>query len=508
MTASPLRSKPLSCALLFASVALPAGCASRPAGPPAALASPPVVAQISAVPGVDPAPAMPREEGSGSSGPARVALIAVPSQQAATVPPRVSRIEPVTLPPGGRLTFDQAFGITEARNASLVQQRSALERSRVNYQVVAAGYASDWQARLIGNVQPPLNQSSASNRVGAYYDQTGAELQWTLPWWHKEGVKYDSEAAQIDIASAQSRYEDGVKDQAVNLLKAYIQVRLYEEKVRVSAEQLKVDRARRDFMAQGAQLGSFSDLAVVLQEADLQNQQAATAHLKDELNTKRQALFDLMNVPEADVTLCRNYFEFFSFDPSGWNPDGAIEEQTRSLKLQIAKQDVQQQKSQLTWSPELSLRASYGRQYNQTGSGTQDIANFGAILTLPFPNLSQSAARQELARHDTNDLLTKLDQKVLDTQRTERRDRARIPTLAGNLRFRMQAMAQNRKRLADTRHSFELGLITYLELQTVENSITQSTLQYYDDLADYVGVVVDYARLHGRPLPVPTSCTG
>jgi outer membrane protein TolC len=507
MTAPPLRPKPLSWALLFASVALPTGCASRPAAPPAALVSPPAIAPTSGAAGAESASGTAREE-DGGGGRARVALIAEPSAPPAGAPSRLSRIEPVTLPPGGRLTFDQAFGITEAHNASLVQQRSALERSRVNYQVVAAGYASDWQARLIGNVQPPLNQNSASNRVGAYYDQTGAELQWTLPWWHKEGVKYDSEAAQIDIASAQSGYEDGVKDQAVNLLKAYIQVRLYEEKVRVSSEQLKVDRARRDFMAQGAQLGTFSDLAVVLQEADLQNQQAATAHLKDELNAKRQALFDLMNVPEADVTLCRNYFDFFSFDPSGWNPDGAIEEQTRSLKLQIARQDVQQQKSQLTWSPELSLRASYGRQFNQSGSGTQDVANFGEILTLPFPNLSQSAAQQELARHDTNDLLTKLDQKVLSTQRTDRRDRARIPTLAANLRFRMQAMAQNRKRLADTRHSFELGLITYLELQTVENSITQSTQQYYDDLADYIDTVIDYARLHGRPLPVPTSCTG
>ena len=93
---------------------------------------------------------------------------------------------------------------------------------------------------------------------------------------------------------------------------------------------------------------------------------------------------------------------------------------------------------------------------------------------MPFPNLSQSAAQQELARHDLNDLLTKLDQKVLTTQRTDSHDRARVPTLAGNLRYRMQAMAQNRKRLADTRHSFELGLITFLELQTVETASSRA----------------------------------
>jgi len=502
MTAPPLRSKPLPWALLLASVVLPPACASRQESAPA-LASPPVAVAV-VERDVGQAPATSPTDGDGTTGRAA----APPPVRATAAPPRVSRVEPVTLPTDTPLTFDRAFGVAETRNANLVQQRSALERSRVNYQAVTAGYASDWQARLIGNAQPPLNQSSASNRVGAYYDQTGAELQWTLPWWHKEGVKYDSEAAQIDIASAQSSYEDGVKDQAVNLLKAYIQVRLYEEKVRVSSEQLKVDRARRNFMAQGAQLGNASDLSVVLQEAELQNQEATTARLKDELSTRRQALFDLMNVPESDVKLCRNYFNFFSFDASGWNADGAIEEQTRSLKLQIARQEVQEQKSRITWSPELSLRASYGRQFNQSGSGTQDVANFGAILTVPFPNLSQSAAQQELARHDLNDLLTKLDQKVLTTQRTDSHDRARIPTLAGNLRYRMQAMAQNRKRLADTRHSFELGLITFLELQTVENSIIQSTQQYYDDLADYIDVVIDYARLHGRPLPVPTSCTG
>ena len=160
----------------------------------------------------------------------------------------------------------------------------------------------------------------------------------------------NSEAAQIDIASAQSSYEDGVKDQAVNLLKAYIQVRLYEEKV--LAYRLSSSRSigRGGTSLPRARSSATPPISRwCCRKRNCENQEATTARLKDELSTRRQALFDLMNVPESDVKLCRNYFNFFSFDASGWNADGAIEEQTRSLKLQIARQEVQEQKSRITW---------------------------------------------------------------------------------------------------------------------------------------------------------------
>ena len=426
----------------------------------------------------------------------------------APLPPHTTGVAAsAVLVPGQPLTFDQAFSIVEQRNATLVQLRSALERSRINYQSVAAGYASDWQGLVVGNVEPPLEQATIANRIGSYYDQTGVELRWTPPWWHKEGIKYDAQSSQIDIASAEQDYAAGLGDQAVKLLKNYIAVRQYQEKLRVSAEQLKVDQARRDVMLKGSGIGTASELSLITQEADLLNQQAITGQLKDELLQKEQALFDTLNIPDSAIKYCTNYFEYFSFDPSGWPTDWALKEQTRSLKLQIAKQEIQTEKARLTWQPNLSVRASYGRQYNLSNSGTQDVVGLGVVLTVPLPNFPQASAQQALAQHDMTNLMTQLDQTEANTRRTAARDRERIPALAANLRTRLRAMAEYDKELASTRHSFELGLIDYLQVQTVENSIMQNTETYYDDLAEYFDLVVDFARLSGRPFPVPTSCT-
>ena len=104
-------------------------------------------------------------------------------------------------------------------------------------------------------------------------------------------------------------------------------------------------------------------------------------------------------------------------------------------------------------------------------------------------------------------LLAKLDEEVLRTKRLAQGDSDRIPILAANLKKRMEALAAFNKQLAETRKSFQLGLITYLQVQTTENTIQQNTEQFYDDMADYVDLVIDYARLHGRPFPVPRTCS-
>ncbi len=394
----------------------------------------------------------------------------------------------------------------------------------MNYQSVAAGYASDWDVRVFGNAEPPLTSgntavvpntvlgkvtsgsSVSGNTADTYYDNAGAQLRWTLPWWHKEGIKYDAQSSQIDGAISQENYEAAEKDQAVGLLKAYVQVRQYQEKVRVSTEQLNVDRARRDFMLSGKKIGTQSDLDVVTQEGDLHNQEAITAHLQNQLTLNLQALFDRINVPDADVKFCWNYFEYFTFNAGKWDAKWALEEQSRLLNLQIAKQEIQKKKADIVWEPSLALTSSYWRLWGVNPSSQQNVAGIGAVLDVPIPNFEQSAAQQELARHDLNDLLVQLDEKVLTTKRTAERDFERIPVLAANLKTRMAALQAYAKELAQTRHSFELGLITYLQVQTTENTIQQNTQQFYDDLADYIDLVADYARLHGRAFPIPKTC--
>ena len=444
---------------------------------------------------------------------------------ASVLPPRITGAEPATIPRGETLTFDKAYALVELRNDNLLDLRRSIERSRVNYQSVAAGYASDWQATAFGRAQPPLssgtgsqtpflvnnNASSAtsatSNVGGSYFDVAGAELRWTLPWWHKEGIKFDAQSSQIDIAIAQENYEANEKAQAANLLKAYVQVRLYQEKVRVSTEQLNVDRSRRDVMLKGQKIGKQSDLDLISQEGDAQNQEAITAHLQYQLSLKVQALFDILNVPQVDVKFCRNYFEFFTFDSKKWDASWAVEEQSRMLNLQIAKQEIQKQKADIVWEPSLALSSAYWRQWEVSfPHEDQNVLGLGATFTVPVPNFAQSAASQELARHDMNDFLAKLDEEVLRTKRIAQNDSQQIPVLAANLKKRMDALANFSKELAETRRSFELGLITYLQVQTTENTIQQNTQQFYDDMADYVDLVIDYARLHGRPFPVPRTC--
>lgn len=444
---------------------------------------------------------------------------------ASVQPPRITGREPATIQRGETLTFDKAYALVEQRNDNLLELRRSIERSRVNYQSVAAGYASDWQATAFGRAEPPLgsgasqqtpflvntNPNSATNATsnsgGSYFDVAGAELRWTLPWWHKEGIKFDAQSSQIDIAIAQENYEASEKTQAVNLLKAYVQVRLYQEKVRVSTEQLNVDRSRRDVMLKGQKIGKQSDLDLVAQEGDLQNQEAITAHLQYQLSLKVQALFDILNIPQADVKFCRNYFEFFTFDQTKWSANWAVEEQSRMLNLQIAKQEIQKQKANIVWEPSLALSSAYWRQWEVSfPHQDQNVLGLGATLSVPVPNFAQSAANQELARYDMNDLLAKLDEEVLRTKRLAQNDSQQIPVLAANLKKRMAALANFSKQLAETRRSFQLGLITYLQVQTTENTIQQNTQQFYDDMADYINLVIDYARLHGRPFPVPATC--
>ena len=455
------------------------------------------------------------------------AVSQLPGGAADPLPVRITGVEPATLQRGEVLTFDKAYSLLAKRNESLSQLRRAITRSRVNYQSVAAGYASDWQATAFGRAQPPLGSgsindnpflvntsgvangaSAVSNVGGSYFDVAGAELRWTLPWWHKEGIKFDAQSSQIDIAISQENYVSSEKTETANLLKAYVQVRLYQEKVRVSTEQLNVDRARRDFMLKGQKLGKQSDLDLISQEGDLQNQEATTAHLQYQLSLKLQAFFDTLNVPESDVKFCRNYFEFFTFNPKGWDVNGALEEQSRMLNLEIAKQEIQKQKADVVWEPSLAFSSAYWRQWEVSAPhANQNVLGLGATLTVPVPNFAQSAATQDLARLDMTDLLAKLDEEVLRTKRLAQGDSDRIPTLAANLKKRMEALSAFSKQLAETRKSFQLGLITYLQVQTTENSIQQSTEQFYDDMADYVGLVIDYARLYGRPFPVPRTCS-
>ena len=214
-----------------------------------------------------------------------------------------------------------------------------------------------------------------------------------MPWWHKEGIKFDAQSSQIDIAIAQENYVATEKTETANLLKAYVQVRLYEEKVRVSTEQLNVDRSRHDFMLKGQKLGKQSDLDLITQEGDLQNQEATTAHLQYQLSLKLQAFFDTLNVPESDVKFCRNYFEFFTFNPKEWDVKGALEEQSRMLNLEIAKQEIQKQKADVVWEPSLAFSSAYWRQWEVSAPhANQNVLGLGATLTVPVPNFAQSAA--------------------------------------------------------------------------------------------------------------------
>jgi outer membrane protein TolC len=125
---------------------------------------------------------------------------------------------------------------------------------------------------------------------------------------------------------------------------------------------------------------------------------------------------------------------------------------------------------------------------------------------LPFPNEQQNSGQRALAQHDLTALQVDLENQTQSTRRNHELTAARLKDLAASLTVREQAMKTNGSRLALTRNAYELGMITLLEVETVENSIYQSTQAYYDALLDYVDTYIDYARLHGKPLPMPAFC--
>ena len=67
-------------------------------------------------------------------------------------------------------------------------------------------------------------------------------------------------------------------------------------------------------------------------------------------------------------------------------------------------------------------------------------------------------------------------------------------------------MAQQEEKVRVVRRSFDLGKITNIELQLVENEASDSREQLYATLFDHGATVAEFMVLHGVSLPLTDDC--
>lgn len=412
----------------------------------------------------------------------------------------------------GQLSFQRAVELAERYNPGLENARLATERFAITQEIAEAAYASDIELRLAAQsgTEGLINAADRLSDAGIRQDDLLVELRWTLPWWHKEDLRYDGLLAAFDTRIAQARYVARTQDLRLNVLEAFVGVLLAREQMRVARDTLELARSRRDNVAQGFTLGTVSERELVAQNANLRDQEFAFDAAVAALDRNYANLAAQLGILELDrsVALCGDLTSLLPYDPSQNATEDALAEQTAIERLEIAKVLLAMEKARQLWQPRLSLRTFYSRSGENTpfGNGSGDELGVGITLQIPLPNLAQRSAQGRLAAHDLRARDAELARRISATRASAARLTEQIVSSRVTVGVIEQRVRDLRDQVGAVRNSFALGRSTFLEVQVAELNETRAVLDYLSTLADYRVAIARHQRLFGNAAAIDVPC--
>lgn len=404
----------------------------------------------------------------------------------------------------GILSPKEAVSIALARNPRLSNLEQNIEGAQLSAERADAEYASDlsvqgrYNARAISSGQNTGNSSNSSFLDNE--EETSIAVNLDLPWWHKTPEKKEAAKAIIDIELEQLKYDSFEKDLTLDVFTTYLSVVFIEEKLAVARETLSFVRNRRDSIASGMVVGKNTREELIAEETNLLDQQAEINLLDLERIDKREQLFEMMGIAANSADTCNQILRAEEYDSAALPIEDAITENTQFIMLQIKKNEIEVERLKQNWFPRLSLQGQYQRESDSIGfSGDSGDEIFVGISgTIPLPNFGLRNAERRIAAHDLNQLYRNLAQIETNTRNEVQRLVDRISSLAARTLLLQELIKKQDEKVDVTRQNFDLGRITNIEVQLVEDESTQTKKDYYATLLEHGVAVARLNRIYGK----------
>lgn len=398
-----------------------------------------------------------------------------------------------------RLTFSEAWHIALRDNQKIIAAREAIDHAAAKHRVekgnystdltLRAGYAQQWDdVRTVRKEDTTRRRSNTESIGGTTLLESGTnnipigELKVTLPWWHKRSAALTARQAQVGIELAREEAAKVFWDVQLDVFTAYFDVVLAAKKLETEEKSAFVAEQRLKQVAGSFELGSASELSLTTERANSLTRRSTVMEARDTLADKRRALARVLGGgTRGGIAATDDLFSDGARPPAS-DGSGAVEAQIRMLELRIDQQQIELKKVKQFLFPMLSFRFGYTHieeEYVQA-----DVGSAGIFIEVPFPHPGQVKNQTALARLDlaalerqrnfevieTNDELTYLKQK-------RRRVAERLETLS-------LVIGLSEKEAEAARKNFELGRITNLELQLVEERSTNTVNSHHQALYD------------------------
>ena len=174
--------------------------------------------------------------------------------------------------------------------------------------------------------------------------------------------------------------------------------------------------------------------------------------------------------------------------------DKAVSDSITQLSLELRKQKIEISKLDNKWKPRLSTRVSYSKDENSSaafGSAESESTAFGVELSVPFPNFSQSDRKSDKAKFDIEMLDEKIRERSIDTRKSIERLSKKISELYSQLELASRLVEGKKAEVEASRNSFNIGKLTNIELQFIENKVDHAESKYFEKVYSLLSAIAD-----------------
>ncbi|GAA3915336.1 hypothetical protein GCM10022277_07400 [Litoribacillus peritrichatus] len=375
-----------------------------------------------------------------------------------------------------------------------------LRRQELETDSIGAEYTPDFAVQLRVNRGDSRSSTTANSLQEVVENSNSAALVMTLPWWHKAGYKFDASISEVGESLEATRYEIQKLRLIRDIYVTYFEVLLQKEKVWIQQRFTETSKLRLDNAKKKYRLGTSSEWNILNEESNYLSKLSSYHDARTAFLSSLNQLSQLtgVNYPHDvkfdDGLIFTSYRDFIQ-QVMALTTDFGADPQVKEIEFQLQQKEIEVEKiSDSKWTPSLSLRAIYYDENSEGDGADADSTRtvVGASLNLPIPVFTSGDQQTATVLHEIEDL--KAD--IIELKREKMNQvasRKRIIKVLGEYLETLTLLVEKKKQEAKSaKKSFDIGRLTNLELQNLENLQIQSEEKYYETLFD---VRQNYAEL-------------
>ncbi|MBW2688505.1 MAG: efflux transporter outer membrane subunit [Deltaproteobacteria bacterium] len=168
---------------------------------------------------------------------------------------------------------------------------------------IATGNLYPQQQQLLGGAAAVGNSKNAANTAGGdlYYKSLGSSMDaaWELDFWGK--FRRGVEAADAQYLASAANYEDVMVTLTAEVARAYILIRINEERIRLAVESVAIQDRSLEIATNRFDGGLVTELDVQQARTLLANTRATIPRFEVDYHQARNALSVLLGQPPGDL---------------------------------------------------------------------------------------------------------------------------------------------------------------------------------------------------------------